>query len=1326
MYEQNILDQQAFAREATIASAVANPYLESGKVLIAETGLFYDVVTTNSTGAIALTNGKFLKHIENLKINGNVLKGSITVTASQVPQDANNRFITDTERTNWNNKSNKTVQMIAGNGLTGGGTLEANRTFNVVSANDGIVVNADNIQLSPVNALNSTSTTRPLTAAQGKVLEDKKLNLSGGTMSGELILPRIKFNTGKEIRLDYNSSGWSYLGNDDSGFLRFKDSGGMEFSKNLNITGTNTATKFIGPLEGNANTATTLQTARTIGGVSFNGSANINLPGVNTQGNQNTTGNAATATKLQTARTIGGVSFNGTANINLPGVNTTGNQNTTGSAATLTTARTLTVGNTGKTFNGSGNVAWSLNEIGASLGQSISATTPATAGWYRIATSSLGVNRNGGVFTIHTTVSGNHSTTILTAGINYASGIALNQLSHSAHGSAINKARIVYHTTYSGNYAYLEVYLNAAVASNINVYISNPIGWSLVAPNTAGSIPSGYTNYEITLAANKIVSDLNGNSSSATKLQTARQINGTNFDGTGNITTANWGTARTLTIGSTGKSVNGSANVSWSLAELGLGNVNNTADSAKNVLSATKLTTARTIGGVSFDGTANINLPGVNTAGNQNTTGNANSATILQNTRTINGTNFNGSANITTANWGTARNIQIGNTTKSVNGSGNVSWSLSEIGAPHASGRQAATVDMNSLRTTGFYGLHSGMPNASSNYGSLIVAANSDTGLQISGGYSNDHLKFRGWSSSGSSFTAWRTVYHDGYKPLADAATKLQTARTIGGVSFDGTSNINLPGVNTAGNQSTSGNSATATKLQNARQINGTNFDGSGAITTANWGTARTLTIGNTGKSVNGSGNVSWSTREIGALPLNTVNGCPNPAYYLSTSTSTTRTKIRLPYKSNAGKMVVFTIRVYQSYQHFDLQISGYLYGSTNQWHAPRATMISGTISVEVKMGRDTDGYAYVSINGGDYRGVAVIDVVGGYSNADWSTGWLITATNDLANVEYTITVYPPYSPNNKPTATDVGLGNVPNTVHTTAATANTVAVRDSSGDINVRLLRPNYADQSTISGAMAFRINNGSDNYIRFCNNVTNIRNWLGAAASSHNHDASNITAGTLAVARGGTGTTSSTGSGANVLNTSPTFVTQATSPRFYASDWFRSTGNTGWYSETHGGGIMMQDTTWVRVHNSKSFYVANQIAATGNITAYYSDKRLKKDFKEVDNCLEKINKITPYYYKQNEFAEEIGYEKNKKQQLGFIAQEIKEVLPEVIQKAPINLKIEESDNEEAKRMQKEEEFMTIDYQRMVPLLLGAIKEQQIQIEELKSQIKELINIDK
>ena len=68
----------------------------------------------------------------------------------------------------------------------------------------------------------------------------------------------------------------------------------------------------------------------------------------------------------------------------------------------------------------------------------------------------------------------------------------------------------------------------------------------------------------------------------------------------------------------------------------------------------------------------------------------------------------------------------------------------------------------------------------------------------------------------------------------------------------------------------------------------------------------------------------------------------------------------------------------------------------------------------------------------------------------------------------------------------------------TTAATASTIAYRDSAGDLNVRLLRANYANQSTISGAMAFRVNNSSDNYTRYCSSPSAIRTFIGAGTIS------------------------------------------------------------------------------------------------------------------------------------------------------------------------------------------------------------------------------------
>ena len=91
------------------------------------------------------------------------------------------------------------------------------------------------------------------------------------------------------------------------------------------FSGTVSANTFSGDLTGNADTATTLETTRSIGGVNFNGSADINLPGVNIDGNQNTTGNAATATTLETTRnfsitgeiTANVQSFNGSDNLQL-------------------------------------------------------------------------------------------------------------------------------------------------------------------------------------------------------------------------------------------------------------------------------------------------------------------------------------------------------------------------------------------------------------------------------------------------------------------------------------------------------------------------------------------------------------------------------------------------------------------------------------------------------------------------------------------------------------------------------------------------------------------------------------------------------------------------------------------------------------------------------------------------------------------------------------------------------------------------------------------------------------------------------------------------
>lgn len=136
-----------------------------------------------------------------------------------------------------------------------------------------------------------------------------------------------------------------------------------------------------------------------------------------------------------------------------------------------------------------------------------------------------------------------------------------------------------------------------------------------------------------------------------------------------------------------------------------------------------------------------------------------------------------------------------------------------------------------------------------------------------------------------------------------------------------GTINGKAPGTPSAGTSSkvaredhvhpvqttVSGNAGTATKLATSRTINGTSFDGSGNITTANWGTARTITIGNTGKSVNGSGNVSWSLSEIGAASTaaatTSSNGLMTSSMVSTLNTASSRASDWNTFKSSGGKI---------------------------------------------------------------------------------------------------------------------------------------------------------------------------------------------------------------------------------------------------------------------------------------------------------------------------------------------------------------------------------------------------------------------------------------
>ena len=110
-------------------------------------------------------------------------------------------------------------------------------------------------------------------------------------------------------------------------------------------------------------------------------------------------------------------------------------------------------------------------------------------------------------------------------------------------------------------------------------------------------------------------------------------------------------------------------------------------------------------------------------------------------------------------------------------------------------------------------------------------------------------------------------------------------------------------------------------------------------------------------------------------------------------------------------------------------------------------------------------------------------------------------------------------------------------------------------------------------------------------------------------------------------------------------------------------------------------------------------EIRATGDITAGYSDDKLKNRIGNIENALNKVSQLAGFYYTPNDLAKTLGY--NDRKQVGLSAQEVQKILPEVVVPAPIDSK-----------------FLTIQYERMIPLLVEAIKELSNEIQEIKKKL--------
>jgi len=111
-------------------------------------------------------------------------------------------------------------------------------------------------------------------------------------------------------------------------------------------------------------------------------------------------------------------------------------------------------------------------------------------------------------------------------------------------------------------------------------------------------------------------------------------------------------------------------------------------------------------------------------------------------------------------------------------------------------------------------------------------------------------------------------------------------------------------------------------------------------------------------------------------------------------------------------------------------------------------------------------------------------------------------------------------------------------------------------------------------------------------------------------------------------------------------------------------------------------------------------EIRATNNITAYFSDDRLKKRLGNIENALAKVMTLNGFQYEANETAQSLGYA--VKPEIGLSAQEVQAILPEVVVPAPID-----------------EQYLTIHYERVIPLLVESIKELKKEIDDLRGKFK-------
>jgi hypothetical protein len=123
-------------------------------------------------------------------------------------------------------------------------------------------------------------------------------------------------------------------------------------------------------------------------------------------------------------------------------------------------------------------------------------------------------------------------------------------------------------------------------------------------------------------------------------------------------------------------------------------------------------------------------------------------------------------------------------------------------------------------------------------------------------------------------------------------------------------------------------------------------------------------------------------------------------------------------------------------------------------------------------------------------------------------------------------------------------------------------------------------------------------------------------------------------------------------------------------------------------------------------------EIRATNQITAYYSDMRLKTKIANIENALDKVNELCGFIYVENETAKNLGFD-NTQEQVALSAQAVQKVQPQAVKPAPFDIGQNEDGTEYSISG---ENYLTVQYELLIPLLVEAIKELKGEVDKIKA----------